>query len=230
MWRAVKWFIRKSFNLFGFELRRYRKTNGVRILSAIEYNTPEKATEFYSDPKYWKKYLERSGYQYYAAMHELLSKKGINYDGKDCCDVGCGTGHLLLSIRENYSPSALTGFDVVPAALEIAKETVPDVDIHYGNLLEYDSQRRFDIVFCAEVLEHIVQAEQALRNLVTMTKKSGVCFVGVPNGREDQFVGHINFWSPESWDFFVRSTCKDCDIETGLWFNNKKNYAVIKPY
>ena len=229
MLRGIKKLIIKGFNLFGFEIYRYPRINGVRVRSAIEYNTTENADIFYSDPKHWKKGIEKRRYQYYPVVQVILNKKGISCNGKSCCDAGCGTGHLLLSIRENYTPSSLAGFDTIQSALDIAKQTVPDADIYYGNLLEPDSQKRFDVVFCTEVLEHILQAEQALRNLIAITSESGVCFVAVPNGREDRYAGHINFWSPESWDFFVRSTCKGCDIETGLWPNRKYNYAIIKP-
>ena len=163
-------------------------------------------------------------------LSRLLDDLLVGIDQPKILDVGCGTGHLLLSIRDNYSPSSLTGFDMVPPALEIARETVPNADIHYGDLLEYDGQRSFDVVFCTEVLEHIVEADQALMKLVNMTNKSGVCFVAVPNGRDDYFAGHVNFWSPESWDYFIKSNCNDCDIETGIWFNRKKNFAIIRPH
>jgi 2-polyprenyl-3-methyl-5-hydroxy-6-metoxy-1,4-benzoquinol methylase len=225
---VIKQLIKKSFNLFGFDLYRYPRIRGVIVRSAVEYNQ-ENITNFYTDPKYWKNYLEKSGYQYYAMMRELLKEKGININGKSCCDVGCGTGYFLLTLRNNYTSLSLTGFDVVKSAVALAKKTEPGSDIYLGNILKPDRQKKFDVVFCTEVLEHILQAEQALKNLIAMTNKSGVCIIGVPNGREDDYQGHINFWSPESWEFFIKRTCKGCDIDTGVWNNHKNNYAIIKP-
>jgi len=122
----------------------------------------------------------------------------------------------------------MTGIDIIDSALKIAKSTVPDADICYCDLLNPNGKRKFDIVFCAEVLEHIVEAEKALLNLIAMVNKPGVAVVTVPNGRQDHFIGHINFWGPESWEIFIKNVCRGCYIETGLWLGDKKNYAIIR--
>ena len=53
--------------------------------------------------------------------------------------------------------------------------------------------------------------------------------ITVPNGRIDTFEGHINFWSPESWNIFIRGNVseKEFDIETGL-LDISTNFTIVK--
>ena len=83
------------------------------------------------------------------------------------------------------------------------------------------------MIFCIEVIEHLLHPDRALRNVVRMLADSGVALITVPNGRTDTFEGHINFWSPESWDVFVKQVCEGHTVQTGLVENDQNNYAVI---
>ena len=83
------------------------------------------------------------------------------------------------------------------------------------------------MIFCIEVLEHLLHPDIALRNIVNMLSGSGVALITVPNGRIDTFDGHINFWSPESWEVFLKQICSGYTIKTGLIEDGQNNYAVI---
>ena len=48
-----------------------------------------------------------------------------------------------------------------------------------------------------------------------MVLEGGILLVTVPNGRIDTFAGHINFWSPESWDIFVAENSGGFKYSTG---------------
>lgn len=72
-----------------------------------------------------------------------------------------------------------------------------------------------------------------LKNLIGMVDKSGIALVTVPDGRIDTFEGHINFWSPESWEVFVKDLVGNgFDVETGILLgggsNSMTNFATIK--
>jgi 2-polyprenyl-3-methyl-5-hydroxy-6-metoxy-1,4-benzoquinol methylase len=221
--------IKGFLTLFGLEVHRLPRINGVVVQSAIEYNSKESGEKWYSTTKSWKDYLYKyGGNEYYSALLHLLKEKGINCNGKHVADMGCGTGHLLLKIHKNYDPATTTGTDIIHAALDIARSTVPEADILYCDLLAPDLNRKFDIIFCTEVFEHLVRPGQALKNLLGMLNSSGIAIVTVPNGRLDTYHGHINFWSPESWEIFIKDVCNGHDIETGLWLRSRKNFAIIK--
>jgi 2-polyprenyl-3-methyl-5-hydroxy-6-metoxy-1,4-benzoquinol methylase len=103
---------------------------------------------------------------------------------------------------------------------------VPDAEFRYFDIYE-GSSLQFDVIFCIEVLEHLLHPARALRNVVAMLADSGVGLITVPNGRIDTFEGHINFWSPESWEVFVKEICAGYTVETGLIENGQNNFAVI---
>lgn len=196
------------------------------IKSAVEHNSKEKSDEWYSNPQIWGTYLTADALKFYDDTVQLGYEKNIDYTGKHIADVGCGTGHLLLSLDRQFSPSSLTGFDFSTAAVQVASEVLPkgkfyELDIYQGTHL------KFDVIFCTDTLEHLLYPDKALINILAMLNPSGVALLAVPNGRNDTFTGHINFWSPESWQVFVNSVCNEFEVETGL-DTHDHNFAIIK--
>jgi tetratricopeptide (TPR) repeat protein len=198
----------------------------LRIQSAIEYNSKENVNELYSNPILWKSDLLPETLNYYDDIIQIGSNKGIDYNGKHIADIGCGTGHLLLSLSRHYSPSSLTGFDFSPAALKVANEVIPQAKLTEFDIYKGTSQK-FDIVFSTDTLEHLLYPERALKNLVAMLNEVGVAILAVPNGINDLFPGHINFWSPDSWKVFLESIGEEFEVETGL-DTHDHNFAIIK--
>jgi hypothetical protein len=68
---------------------------------------------------------------------------------------------------------------------------------------------------------------------------NGVLILTIPDGRRDaikagefyseskSYWGHINFWSPESWDLFVIRNREDLDSMTGA-LSERNLYAVLR--
>lgn len=140
------------------------------------------------------------------------------------------TAHLSV---EGYQAAVLFGFDHSLAALEIARRLLLQAEFRMMDIYAPMPDERFDIIFCIEVLEHLLYPDRALRNL-TQLAPGGMLILAVPNGRYDHFAGHINFWSPESWRVFLETTCPSWEIETGLTGNGRLagerhvNYALLR--
>jgi SAM-dependent methyltransferase len=60
-------------------------------------------------------------------------------------EVGCGTGRYLQELRRHFS---VEGLDVEPAMLDIARQRLPDVPLHEGDMRTFDLGRPFDAVMC----------------------------------------------------------------------------------
>ena len=58
-------------------------------------------------------------------------------------DVACGTGKHLAELRRSFD---VTGLEIEPEFVRIARERLPDVDIHEGDMTDFDLGRRFDVV------------------------------------------------------------------------------------
>ena len=226
----MKALIKRAFSAVGIGIYRLESQAGNSntpkkpvIASPLHHNSKEGLNEFYSDPETVESYLEPA---FYDRLIDLLSSHGANYDDKRVADIGCGTGGLLKSIQHRFQPRSLTGFEYSEKALDIARGKVPGVEFRYFDIYE-GSTSQFDVIFCVEVLEHLLRPDAALRNILSMLADGGVALITVPNGRIDTFDGHINFWSPESWAVFLQQICEHETVKTGLIENDQNNYAVI---
>ena len=78
------------------------------------------------------------------------------------------------------------------------------------NFIEHDIYESldgiYDIIFCTEVLEHIIiSGKNALNNLISAVNRAVTIFLTVPDGRIDNFEGHINFWSPKAGMYLFKT-------------------------
>jgi SAM-dependent methyltransferase len=60
-------------------------------------------------------------------------------------DVACGTGAHLAELRRWYE---VEGVDLDPGLLEVARERLPGVPLHEGDMADFDLGREFDVVTC----------------------------------------------------------------------------------
>lgn len=214
-----------GLGIYRLEPSQNSNSKQVVVSSPVHFNSKDGLNEFYSDIEAVESFLDPG---FYDRLIDLLATNGVNYEQKRVADIGCGTGGLLKAVKNRFQPSTLTGFEYSENALEIARSKVPGVEFCYFDIYE-GAAHQFDVVFCIEVLEHLLHPDRALRNIVNMLADSGVALITVPNGRIDTFDGHINFWSPESWEVFVKQVCEGYCVKTGVVEDGQNNYAIIKP-
>ncbi|WP_324673423.1 class I SAM-dependent methyltransferase [Hymenobacter sp. GOD-10R] len=101
-------------------------------------------------------------------------------------EIGCSGGPLMQRLRAaGYTD--LTGIDVSEPAIELAKARgVPHVSVMDGAALDFAASR-FDLVIASDVLEHIEDEAQALREWTRVLKPGGQMLVFVP--------AHTYLWS-----------------------------------
>lgn len=228
--RIPRTLIRRFFSLFGIGLYRLNASQVRKqpaVDSPIYHNTRERLDKFYSTPESVDAYLSPKRIDFYEEVIGLLRERGIDYVGKRIVDVGCGTGYLLHMISEKSDPKSLSGLDFSEEALKIAEQMIPGADLLCSNIYELPDAT-YDVVFCLEVLEHLLHPQTALRRLIGLLDKKGVAVITVPNGRTDTYRGHINFWSPESWSVFLQDVCTGFEIETGLLQSIDANFAIVR--
>ena len=225
---GLKALIKRVFSLVGLGIYRLppkdaKPPHKVVVKSALHHNSKEGLNAFYLDKEALESYLDPGFYQ---RLIDLLAANGVDYNEKRVADVGCGTGGLLDALKTRAQTQSLTGFEYSENALAIARSQVSGVEFCDFDI--YDGcARQFDVIFCIETLEHLLHPDKALRNILGMLAPSGSALLTVPNGRIDTFEGHINFWSPESWNVFLKSVCNGCSVKSGLTENGENNYAVI---
>ena len=133
-------------------------------------------------------------------------------------DVGCGEGFTLNRLKENGIGKKLEGIESLQAAIDLGKKTYPDIKIVKGSIYELPyKDNSFDLVLCTEVLEHLEKPQDAIKELVRVSKKYLV--ISVPNepffmlaqlirGRNWSRLGndieHINHWTMFSFSKFIK--------------------------
>jgi len=105
-------------------------------------------------------------------------------------DVGCGKGLFLRDFariaRENHGIHSIeaTGVDLVRSPGDFFMDVTPNFQFFEQNL---DGQRlpfgdqSFDFVSCNQVLEHIFETEQLVREFHRVLARDGLCVISVPN-------------------------------------------------
>ena len=63
---------------------------------------------------------------------------------------------------------------------------------------------QFDLVVCTEVLEHLHEPERAVDVLRRLCAPGGRVALTVPDGAQDAWEGHVNFWDESDLRTFLR--------------------------
>jgi SAM-dependent methyltransferase len=118
-------------------------------------------------------------------------------------DLGCGSGSLLLQLRERVPDLRCVGLDIEPLALDLARKAVPGAEFHCVDLsaggadVSSELAGTADIVICSEVLEHVERPEQAVELARALLRPGGMFVVTVPAGSMtpfDRAIGHLRHY------------------------------------
>lgn len=102
-------------------------------------------------------------------------------------DVGCGAGLLGKQLRDTFPHCETLGIEPDPERallacthfLRVIQGAVDDS----RTLTALASEPPFDLIICADVLEHLVDPADTLRQLVKMLAKNGQLITSLPNVR-----------------------------------------------
>lgn len=122
----------------------------------------------------------------------LIAKMIEDLEFSSVLDVGCGQGSPLEEIAERRPGLELAGVDISTQAVELARQRLPEATFSVLDLTQGALNRRFDLIICSDVLEHIEDDQTALRNIRKMANRWFL--VTTLQGRMrnfEQHVGHV---------------------------------------
>lgn len=134
---------------------------------------------------------EEKSSSYYTSFREInLIKKIINYSFKEksILVVGAGTGMEVFSFAK--LGALVTGIEPNNKALKILnlkkhKHNYKNVIIIKGTAEKLPfKDKKFDFVYCWQVLEHVQNLNKSISEMVRVTKKNGYLFLGFPDYRQ----------------------------------------------
>ncbi|MEI7741668.1 MAG: class I SAM-dependent methyltransferase [bacterium] len=97
-------------------------------------------------------------------------------------DAGCGEGHLLALIKKRLPGAETFGSDIIEVALEHARVRSPDSTFVTARISEMPfADGYFDAITCTEVLEHVYDYREALKEFRRLIRPGGYLIVTFPN-------------------------------------------------
>ncbi len=186
-----------------------------------------------------RSYLSDKRIKLFHILYQECKKAKVNFEDKDLADIGAGMSYLLRLIGQEHPTTQLTAYDDFTDVKELACRICPRLNFVNSSL--YDIREQHDVIFCTEVLEHMADPRAAVLKMLNQLKGKGTLVLSVPNGRYDNlesgayredsqsYWGHIHFWSPESWQLFLREATESLQIEiqSGL-LTPFHQYAILK--
>lgn len=126
---------------------------------------------------------------------------------KSILEVGIGLGYFTQVIQSVNKQSYL-GVDIASNLVHSAQKKYPDLNFLNADLLELNKKldtKKFDIVYCSEVLEHTPNPQLSLEVLCEVVAPGGFLVITVPNRKWiwllwiANFLGIRKYQGYENW-------------------------------
>jgi 2-polyprenyl-6-hydroxyphenyl methylase/3-demethylubiquinone-9 3-methyltransferase len=140
-----------------------------------------------------------------AYLAEVLKQEGMTGRGSRALDIGCGGG--LMAEEVARMGFAVSGVDPAAASVAVARAhaLTSDLDIEYatagGESLPFPDQS-FDLVYCCDVLEHVTDPGQVIRETSRVLRPGGLFFYDTINRTRASKLLMIKMfqdWSLTAW-------------------------------
>ena len=164
---------------------------------------------------------ERSYFSY--VRKDVMSLLPENSDQR-ILEIGAGGGNTLLYLKENKLAAEVMGIELMD--LPDSNQRNPMIDRFQIANIEIDridaQEEYFDVIICADVLEHLSDPWTVVNEISKYLKKGGRLIVSIPNLREFKTLSRLVFYG----DFRYEKSGGIMDI-THLRFFARKNIVQL---
>jgi 2-polyprenyl-3-methyl-5-hydroxy-6-metoxy-1,4-benzoquinol methylase len=114
-------------------------------------------------------------------IDELINKHHPNKTNRKILEVGCGTGETTRHLKKH---GEVIGIDVSDEAIKYGKQNGIE-DIYSSDIVNIQNNKnlkdkKFDLIFALDVLEHIQEDKTAMKNIYGMLNTDGLFITTVP--------------------------------------------------
>ncbi len=115
----------------------------------------------------------------------LLFNVGLNRKSH-VLEIGCGSGPISIIVANYLKKGYFLGMDISPASIKNLNELFKNkinVDFVSKDVNEFYTDKKFDIILMADVLEHIPIEihEQTIKKISENCKEGGILIINIPN-------------------------------------------------
>lgn len=157
-----------------------------------------------------------------------LWKRAGYKPGMSVLDYGCGWGAMVPEIHD---PELYLGVDIVPKAIELAKQEFPGVRFQHFVSGELRKVGNFDLVVAMSVFTHIPYADvpAALSDIHQNMNDSGFGIIDILDGNKNPHHRYIHFWPlPEFETVLQEAGFSSLFLETIIWPGYTHTYLKIE--
>lgn len=155
------------------------QVHGVLDYNAAESNWTDALTTFHEEVAGDDHFMDRASRQY--AVSQI--KQFVTTPRPIILEVGCSSGFLLRDLKARFANASIIGADNVRGPLDALARQVPDVPLLRFDLVKCPlPANSLDIVILLNVLEHIQEDAEALKQVMRILKPGGIVISEVPAG------------------------------------------------
>ncbi len=171
-------------------------------------------------------------------IEKLLNLSATSLPSVNLIDFGCGTGNLLQYFSSRYKGIHLKGTDNSATGLEIARQKLPQAEFFKADLCAADAINAHSHdgwathATCSEVLEHLDDPIEFLKNAGKFLSKGATLVISVPGGPMSSFdhrVGHRKHYTTQLLQAELQQAGYQVDkvVAAGFPFHNIYRLAFI---
>lgn len=122
-------------------------------------------------------------------IHQL---KKLNFN--TLIDVWCGDWHFLWLIIKHFPNKKYAGIDISDDIILENEKKYPWINFYKWDLWKnnFNINNTYDIVVCSEVIEHIADRKQVIKNLTKLTNQKWYCILTTQSWK--RYKSDINIW------------------------------------
>jgi len=145
--------------------------------------------------------LDKS-YRWYINWFVYINKilGTTDFKGKQVLEIGCGIGGVCKILYEKEA--IVKGTDVSYTVLKIAQKIQPAISFSFLNIeKKLRVVKKYDYVFAFEVLEHVANLDNTVKNIKSLLKPNGIFIGSTPYPFSKNLLDptHKNVLYPNRW-------------------------------
>lgn len=122
------------------------------------------------------------GHFWFRARNELIvcALRQWFPNAHNMLEIGCGTGYVLRGVTQSLPELRVSGSEIFLEGLAFAAKRLPSADLFQMDARRIPYESEFDLIGAFDVIEHIEEDEQVLREAHRALKPGGGLILTVP--------------------------------------------------
>ena len=147
------------------------KTYSGKIKTRIGLKTYYAKKFIAGDPQYeYEDQFHRMFFSKPLCVKDFIDFFSSKNEIKTVLEVGCSVGMFPRLLPNLFKNIQYTGMDILSKCVEICKSNM-ELEFLCGDFIKFKSEKKFDLVYSFDVIDHVCDIDGFISNIVDVTKK-----------------------------------------------------------